>query len=156
METLERLLAEHPFFSELDRAHLDLLVGCGSNCFFPAGSYLFKEDEPANQLYVIRHGKVALEVYAPAGGSVTVDTIESGEVLGWSWLVAPYRWHFDARAIEPVRATALDAECLRTKIETDHELGFQLLRRFIHVLETRLRATRIQMLDLYGQNHHRR
>jgi CRP/FNR family cyclic AMP-dependent transcriptional regulator len=150
METLERILAEHPFFKELEARHLQLIVGCAANVRFDAGQVIFREGEEANQFYVIRHGKVALEIFAPGRGPIIVETLGEGEILGWSWLIPPYHWHFNARAIELTRAIALDGKCLRTKCEEDHDLGYELLKRFAHVIEQRLQATRLQLLDIYG------
>jgi len=146
METLKGILTAHPFLSGLDDRHLDLLVGCASNVRFDAGQFILREGEEANQFYLIRHGKVALEVSAPQHGPIIILTLDEGEILGWSWLVAPYRWRFDARAIELTRAIALDGKCLRTKSEDDHELGYQLLKRFAHIIDKRLAATRMQLL----------
>src|ERR1700730_16914919 len=104
MQTLESILVEHPFFKELQPQYLQLITGCALNVRFNAGSYILREGEEAWQFYLIRHGKVALEVFAAQRGSITIETIEAGEVLGWSWLFPPYRWHFNARVVEPVRA----------------------------------------------------
>jgi CRP-like cAMP-binding protein len=152
METLEPVLAEHPFLKGLDSRHLKLIVGCASNVRFDPGQFLFREGEEANQFYIIRHGKVAVDVFGAARGSITIQTIGEGEVLGWSWLIPPYQWHFDARAVELTRAIALDGKCLRTKCEEDHDLGYELLKRFSHIIEQRLEATRLQLLDVYGVN----
>jgi CRP-like cAMP-binding protein len=150
METLEPVLATHPFFKDLDAAHLGVLVGCASNVRFEAGQYIFREGEEANAFYLIRQGHVALEMAVPARGAVTVQTMGEGDVLGWSWLFPPYRWHFDARATELTRAIALDGKCLREKCEQDHVLGFELVKRFAQIIERRLQATRLQLLDVYG------
>ena len=150
MQTLEPVLAEHPFFQGLAPEYLRVLVGCASNVRFESGQQLFREGEEANEFYLIRHGKVALEVYVPGRGSITIQTLGVGEILGWSWLVPPYQWRFDARAVELVRAIALDGKCLRTKCEDDPRLGFALLKRFAHVMTERLQATRLQLLDVYG------
>ena len=149
METLERVLAEHAFFKELDPRYLQLLVGCASNVRFEAGQYIFREGEEANQFYLIRHGKVGVEIHAAERGSITIQTLGEGEVLGWSWLIPPYQWQFDARAVELTRAIALDGKCLRSKSEEDHDLGYELLKRFVHVVEERLQATRLQLLNIY-------
>ncbi|MBI3193500.1 MAG: cyclic nucleotide-binding domain-containing protein, partial [Ignavibacteriae bacterium] len=109
-----------------------------------------REDEEANWFYIIRQGKVAVEAYAAERGAVIIDTVEEGDVLGWSWLIPPYNWHFDARAVELTLAIALDGKCLRNKCEHDHNLGYELLKRFAHIIEQRLEATRIRLLDLYG------
>ncbi len=80
---------------------------------------------------------------------IVIETIEAGEVLGWSWLFPPYRWHFNARALEPIRAIMLDGVCLREKGEIDHDLGYELVKRMAHILIERLQSTRLQLLDVY-------
>lgn len=150
MPSLESLLVQHPFFKELAAPHLHLVLGCASNVRFNAGEFLFREGEAANQFYLIRHGKVALQMFIPQRGPITIETIEAGDVLGWSWLFPPYRWHFDAQALELTRATAFDGQCLRTKCDEDHDLGYDLMRRFAQVMTQRLQATRLQLLDVYG------
>ncbi len=150
MRTLETILAEHPFFEGLPDKHLKVIVGCASNVSFEEGETIFREGEEANRFYLIRQGRVALQVYAAGIGTITIQTLDAGDILGWSWLVPPYRWHFDARAVEPVRAIALDGECLRRKCEEDHDLGYELLKRFAEIITQRLQATRLQLLDVYG------
>lgn len=150
MHTLEPILAEHGFFKGLEARHLHLIAGCASNTRFSAGEVILREGEEAIQFYVVRHGKVALDILVPGRGPITIQTVEEGEILGWSWLFPPYRWHFNARAIELTRALVLDGKCLRTKCEEDHDLGYEFLKRFSHVMEQRLQATRLQLLDLYS------
>ncbi len=79
-----------------------------------------------------------------------IETLGPGDVVGWSWLFPPYRWQFDAVALERVAAVALDGACLRAKCDDDTRLGFELTRRFAGVLIDRLQATRLRLLDLYG------
>jgi CRP/FNR family transcriptional regulator, cyclic AMP receptor protein len=150
METLERIITEHSFFAGLDQAFLNLVVGCASNVRFAAGTYIFKEGDEANAFYLIREGKVALEIYAPQRKPIMVDTLDVGDILGWSWLLPPFQWKFNAHAITGLRAIALDGECLRTKCEENHDLGYELLKRFAKIIERRLEATRFQLLDVYG------
>jgi CRP-like cAMP-binding protein len=153
IDSLERLLGEHPFFAGLPPRHLALLNGCAENVVFKAGEYLFREGQTADRIYVLRHGRVGLEVAPPAGPPITVETLSEGEVLGWSWLFPPYRAHFDARALTLVRAVALDGQCLRVKCEEDTTLGYEVARRFSGIVVRRLESTRLQLLDLYGQHH---
>jgi CRP-like cAMP-binding protein len=152
METLERVLAAHPFFADLAPEYLRLIVGCASNVRFEAEEFLFHVGEEANQFFVIREGKVALEILPPGGQPVTIETLGEGEIIGWSWLIPPYHWAFDARAVERTRAVTLDGKCLRGKCEEDHHLGYELLKRFAHIIERRLQATRLQLLDVYGKD----
>lgn len=152
METhnLEKIIAEHPFFAGLDREYIHVLVGCASNVRFDPGKYVFREGEEANEFYLIREGRVAIEILPPHRRAIVVDTLDKGEILGWSWLFPPYQWRFQARAIDGARAIALDGRCLRNKCDADKTLGYELLKRFSQVVGGRLDATRMQLVDIYG------
>jgi len=150
MESLERIIAEHPFFEGLDSEFVQLMVSCASNVRFKADTYILKEGDPANTFYLIREGKVAVELFAPQRRPIIVATLGVGELLGWSWLLPPFQWRFHARAIDGVRAIALDGKCLRTKCEENHDLGYAVLKRFAQIMERRLEATRLQLLDVYS------
>jgi CRP-like cAMP-binding protein len=152
MRALDTVLADVPLLSGMSADELALLAGCASNVRFEAGDMLFREGDQADTFYVVRHGSVALETFVPARGGMTIETIEAGEVIGWSWLFPPYRWHFDARALSQVRATAIDGACLRGKCEDDPALGYDLMKRFAQVLIERLQWTRLRLLDVYGRD----
>jgi CRP-like cAMP-binding protein len=149
MESLQKILAEHPFAHGLQKPHLALLTGCASNVRFEPGQKIFREGEEANQFYLLREGKLAVELFGAERGALTILTVGPGEVLGWSWLIPPYRWKFDAYALGAARAIALDGKCLREKSEKDHDLGYELLKRIAQVMEERLHATRLQLLNVY-------
>ncbi|MBK9739751.1 MAG: cyclic nucleotide-binding domain-containing protein [Actinobacteria bacterium] len=151
MRTLAEYLPEHPFFAGLDPASMDVVLGCAQNVHFAAGEMLFQTGSPADTFYVIRQGRVALEAHDPRSGTMVVATLSEGEVAGWSWLVPPYRWMFDARAVSPVSAVALDGDCLRGKCDQDPALGYALMQRVAHVMYERLQDARIRLLDLYGE-----
>lgn len=150
MESIAEYLPQHPFFAGLDESVAALVAGCAVNVHFRPGEHLFHEGEPADTFYVIRHGRVSLEVHAPAGPPVVVDSAHDDDVVGWSWLVPPYRWLFDARATEETSAIAFDGACLRGKCEADPAVGYALLQRVVTVMSTRLHSARIRLLDLYG------
>jgi len=153
--SLDSVLAEVPLLDGLGPGELALLAGCAGNVHFDAGQYLFRQGDPADTFYVVRHGSVAIETFAPPRGAVVIETIEAGEVIGWSWLFEPYRWHFDARALTVVRATGFDGACLREKCDADPALGYALMSRFAQVLIERLQWTRLRLLDLYGDGDRR-
>lgn len=149
METLENVIAEHPFLKGLEPRYLAFLAGCASNVRFEPGQFVFREEGEANQCYLIREGKVTLEIDAPPRGTIIIQTLGKGDVLGWSQIFPPYRWKFSARAVEITRAIALNGQCLRDKSEEDHDLGYELLKRFARVIQVRLQATRLQLINLY-------
>jgi len=153
MESLEKILKQHPFLRDLDDRYITLLTGCATNVAFKPNQFLFREGEQADYFYIIREGKIIIETYIPEKGSIAIQTRGKDDVTGWSWLIPPYRWHFDARAAEQTRAIALDGKCLRAKCEEDHDFGYILMKRFAMIIAERLEATRIQLLDIYGSGH---
>jgi CRP-like cAMP-binding protein len=154
MRSLEQLLEESTVFAGLDPARRSLIAGCGRNVVFAAGDHLFRQGEPADTFWLLRRGRVALLVHVPGRGDLTVETIEAGDVVGWSWLFPPYTWQYDARAVDDVHAIAFDGQCLRGKCDEDHALGYDLMRRFGSVMVDRLQHTRMRLIDVYG--HHPR
>jgi CRP/FNR family transcriptional regulator, cyclic AMP receptor protein len=137
---------------DLPPTAVEQVAGCSRNVAFAAGQLLLAEGDPADTLYLIRRGRVGIEVYAPGYGPVVIETVGPRGEVGWSWLFPPYRYHFDARAIEPVGAVAVDGICLRNKADAEPALGYALMKRVSGILLERLQATRVRLLDLYGSN----
>ena len=152
MENLEALLAEQPFLKGLSEAHIKLFSDCARDVTFEAGQTIIKQGDPAEKFYLIRHGRVAVQIYAEGKGALTIETLQEGDVLGWSWIVAPHNWRFDAKAMVLTRAVGFDARCVRDKCEKNHDVGYELMKRFTNVIAERLEATRFQLLDVYGQH----
>lgn len=149
-EDLTEVLRSHPFLMELSDEHIQTLAGCASNVVFEEGSSLIHEGQTADRFFLIRTGRVVLEMDVSERGHLRIQTVGPGEVLGWSWLVSPFKWHFSGYAVVDVHAVALDGKCLRTKCESDPLFGFEMLKRLSHVMERRLEATQRQLLDVYG------
>ena len=150
MQTIDELLRESPAFACLEPPQLEVIAGCATNVHFDADEMLFREGDPADTFYLVRSGSVALEMFVPPRGALLIETIDEGEVIGWSWLFAPYRWHFDARTLAPVRATGFDGACLRGKCDADPALGYALMSCFARLMIERLQSTRLRLLDVYG------
>jgi CRP/FNR family cyclic AMP-dependent transcriptional regulator len=150
VDNLTAMLRQHPFLAGMAENHMAVILGCASNVRFPEGSHLITEGQIANKFYLVRTGRIALETDVNARGPLRISTVGPGEVLGWSWLISPFRWHFSGLAVADVMAIALDGDCLRMKCEKDHDFGFEMLRRLSQVMERRLEATRLQLMDVYG------
>lgn len=148
VEGLGGILSSHPFFADMDPAAMEVVKGCCSNAVFRPGSYVFRRGDPANLFYLIREGMVALEIYVPGREPIVVETLEAGEIFGWSWLIPPYVWSNDARAVETTRLLQLDAACLRQKMETDRVLGYEIYKRFVPVMAGRLAGNRMRIVEL--------
>jgi CRP-like cAMP-binding protein len=151
VQTIEQLLDQTPALQGLARAHRDTLAGCAKNCVFQPGERIMREGDPADAFYVIREGAVAIETEVPGRGAVVMQTLHDGELLGWSWLVPPYRTAFDARSLVTTHAIALDGACLRGKCDADPALGYDLMKLVSTVFVERLKDTRLRLLDIYGK-----
>jgi CRP/FNR family cyclic AMP-dependent transcriptional regulator len=144
------LLASHPVFKDFDEATLALLAGCARNEHFAAGSTIYGESDGADKVYILRHGDVAVEIATPERAPLIVETLHAGDVLGWSWMVPPYRHMSNARALADVRAVSLDAICLRGKCDENPILGYRMFQHLLPHMARRVTALRLQLLDLYG------
>jgi CRP-like cAMP-binding protein len=147
---LDEILGRVPFFEGMGDDEIALIAGCGRNVRFDAGETIFRQGDAADTFFVVRHGTVAVGNFVPPRGELVIETIEAGDILGWSWLFPPYRSHFDARALSMVRATQFDGSCLRDKCASDPAFGYDLMSRFAQVLIERLQWTRLRLLDVYG------
>ena len=144
-----RLLAVHPLLAGLGPRHLASMAACASATSVPAGRRVFDEGAPADAFWLIHEGRVNLVTHVPGRGDVVVETIGCGQVLGWSWLLPPYRWQFGAVAVELMAAVRLDGALVRLRCDADPALGYELTMRFIPVLVERMQGTRVRLLDLY-------
>jgi CRP-like cAMP-binding protein len=151
--SIERTIATHPFLRGMSLHQLRLLSDSAVEEHFPARGWIFREGGPANRFYLIQKGTVGLELHVKDKGHTLIQTIGAGDVLGWSWLFPPYFWHFNARALEPTDALCLYATPLRAECDSDHELGYELMKRMAQVMLRRLQATRRQLLGLPAVGH---
>ena len=149
-KSLASLLAEHPLFEGFDPDTMAFIGGCATNHHFPIDSFLFHADAPAETFYLLREGDVALQLEMPGRRRLVVQSIHPGQIAGASWILPPYRWRFDARAVSAVRAIGIDAACLRDKCDDNPGLGYRLFKRFLPVVADRLLAARMQLMDLYA------
>ncbi len=155
MTTMRELVTSHPFTKGMNEASLELISGCARNVVFSPGDLLCAEGASADTFYLLRRGRVSIDVHAPGRGSIVIETVGPNDVVGWSWLVPPYRWTFDARAMDDVGCVAIDGACVRAKALADPALGFDLLSRISETLLARLQSTRLRLLDLYGDQRAR-
>lgn len=148
MEDLERILKSHPFLADLAAEHLGFITGCARNVRFRPGEYLMREGDREDQLYLIRHGTVSIEMPAPGRDATCLETIGPGDVLGVSCL-ATTAAHLDCRARETVVAIAIDNACLHRKMDEDPRLGYTISMRLLERTYERLTRARLQRLDVY-------
>jgi CRP/FNR family transcriptional regulator, cyclic AMP receptor protein len=141
------ILAAQPFLSGMTERKLELLAEVSMPAEFKSGEIILSEGAPANRFYLIREGLVELESAAVEGGAIHLQTLGAGDVLGWSWLFPPYYWHFDARAVTPVKAIFFYGTRLRELCEENHDFGYELMTRVSGIVIRRLQAARREWVE---------
>jgi CRP-like cAMP-binding protein len=142
-------LARHPFTQGLSEPHRIRLAAAVQPFTAAPLEYLARESEPAQAFYLVQSGQVGIGTHLAERGAVPIQTVGAGDVVGWSWLLPPYRWQFDARSVDAVQGLVFDAAWLREQSEQDQGLGYQLLKQLLAVVSSRLAAARVQALDIY-------
>jgi CRP/FNR family cyclic AMP-dependent transcriptional regulator len=147
MRLLADSIATHPFLRGMDARHLEILAACGMQTQFAPDQVILREGDLANRFYLLVEGKVALQARSTDGHLALVHTLTGGDVLGWSWMFAPFYWHFDAQALEPTTAVFFYGTRLRAECEEDHDFGYELVKRTAAAAIQRLEKTRAQLLQ---------
>ena len=150
MKKILDLLLEHKFFIEMDREIVEMIAGCGVNVHFKPGEYAAKAGESADRFYVIKKGKMSIDLHHPSQGTLTIQTLANNEIVGSRWIIPPYQYRFDVRCLEHTSVVAIDGKCIRGKCEKDPKLGYALMKEFTKLMSKRLENTRMQLLDVYG------
>ena len=144
--TLEKVLGENPLLRGMKEQHLRTLVESATVVRFEPGDVIFEEGEPAQRCYLIRNGRVALQLVSYRVEPLTLMTLEEGDIIGWSWLFPPYRWKFTAKALDITRAVSLDGRSVCAKCDQDHDLGYELMKRFAQIIENRVEALSLHLV----------
>ncbi len=150
-ESMADLVLSHPFFTGIDPTLVHAMVSNAEVRTYEVGEMLVREGKPAEEFFLVFEGKVALEIGEADTHRITVETIGRGELLGWSWLVSPHRWRFDARASKPTKVVAINAAAARYALSSHPAFGFQFLMKLLPVVAERLENTRVQLLDIHGR-----
>lgn len=150
MSEIIDVLSEHLFFKGIDPVYLRILEGCARYKRFEEGEWIMHQGGEANRFYIIYDGRVCLQFTSPKCGMVIVETLGKGDILGASWMFEPYVCHWDARALEQTHTIAFNAVCLRGICEEDHDLGYELMKRFSCAMVKRLHAARLKCADIYN------
>lgn len=146
------LTVDHPLFAGMSDEHRALIAECAHPEQYSPDEYLFRMGDHADKSYLIGSGMLSIEVRAGARGIVRVETLGADDVVGFSWIFPPHRWKFDGRAVEFLQVTALDGKRLRELKMADREFGYELMLRYSAVMTDRLHATRLQLMDFYGDH----
>ena len=146
-QVIEDYLSSHVFFSGLDDSFIKFLSNSARELRIKKGDVLFKQGERADKYYLLRNGRVSVQVPALMGPTLEIQSLGEDQIIGWSWLIPPYRWNFLARATEDSDLLEFDGNAILARCEKDPKFGFELFKRFARLMSERLDAARQKMMD---------
>ena len=148
-QTLLQTLQKHPFVAGFTPEHTAKLAALGKPVRFEPGQTIFREGDLYSVFYLINEGMVALELEVP-GHTLRVQTLYAGDELDWSAVLPQAGKHFQARALAPTTALAFEGAQLLASFGSDTEFGLAFMMRLMRVVSERLRATELQLVDMYS------
>jgi CRP/FNR family transcriptional regulator, cyclic AMP receptor protein len=151
-DTLADYLSKHPVLQGLDARQIALVICYATAVDYKPGQRIFQRDFDAHEFFIVRSGKIAIEVPSIDGEPLQIQTVSDGSLLGWSWFIPPYRWSFDARAVVPTSVISIDGDKLRAACDNDAKLGYALMKRFALLMAERLNAARIAAMRHYADS----
>jgi len=150
MSSKEDFLSAHAFFKGLNADYITLLSEYATERQVKKGGVLFQPGKPANRFYLLRNGRVSVQVPALVGPALELQVLGDNQILGWSWLIPPYRWNFLARAVEDTDLLEFDGSAILERCEQDPKFGYELFKRFTALMSERLDAARQKMMDQWN------
>ncbi len=140
-------ISSNPFFAGLASELIDILAANAASRHVERDRTLFHLGQKADHFYVIVRGRILNEVAALEGPPLQLQSLEAGAVLGWSWLIPPYKWTFQARADDDSEVLEFDGHAIRAHCDANPEFGYELLKRFSGLMSERLHFARQRMMD---------
>jgi CRP/FNR family transcriptional regulator, cyclic AMP receptor protein len=150
MRDLAKTLRDVEFFHGIANEHLERVAAISKIVEFPAHHVIFREDEPAKDVFIIIGGRVSLAFCAPTFGCRQLTEVGTGELIGWSPLVGRLRLSDTAQTMTPANAIAMDGQRILALCAEDPKFGFEFMHRAAQTLASRLNATRLQLFKMNG------
>jgi CRP/FNR family cyclic AMP-dependent transcriptional regulator len=145
--SIAKQLAGSKLLSGLAPAFLEFLTKHAQARHLEQDRVVFHTGDRAHHFYLVTSGHISIEVAAIEGPSLQLQDLGPGKVLGWSWLIPPNRWSFQARAKTPVDLIEIDGDAVLAECESNPKFGYELLKRFSALMSERLQHARQRMVD---------
>ena len=146
-QSITEYLSAHEFFSEFSDDVLKFLCECSSMREIKKGQILFRQGEHADKFYIVRSERISIQMPAIMGPTLEIQAVEEDQVLGWSWLISPYKWNFQTKAEDDSELLQFDGTAILARCEQEPKFGYELLKKFAGLMSVRLNAARQKMMD---------
>lgn len=148
--SLKEVLSEAPVFNRMSGDYIERLAGHAVEKSVESGEVLFRIGEPAESFFMLIDGEVSIEIPAVSGPTLQVQRLKAVRVLGWSWLLPPFKWSFNARAETNSRVLVFDGAAVLTDCESDPAFGYEVVKRFSALMAERLDAAHKKMMEQWS------
>jgi CRP/FNR family cyclic AMP-dependent transcriptional regulator len=148
--SIEQRIAASALFSGLGRDYIGILAAHAEARRVAQGEMLFRYGERSDRFYLVERGHVSVEVAAIEGPALELQDLGPGATLGWSWLIAPHTWSFQARAKTAVDLLEFDGNAILARCEDNPSFGYQVLKRFAALMSERLSFARRKMMEAWN------
>ncbi|MEZ5581756.1 MAG: Crp/Fnr family transcriptional regulator [Candidatus Competibacteraceae bacterium] len=143
-------LSAQEFFSGLNPKYIGFLARSAGEQQIEPNQILFRPGEQAHHFYLIRSGSIIMEIPALTGPTLEVQSLGPDRILGWSWLIPPYKWSFQARAEQPSTLLVFDGDAVLARCEKEPRFGYELFKRFASLMSERLEVARKKMMSQWN------
>lgn len=147
---IQEFLGGHPLFADLSDSHLAFLAANATERRHEKDEVVARQGERADRFVLLLEGELAVEIPAITGPRLEVTRLGKGQVFGWSWLIKPYQWHFNARTTRPTVVLDFDGNAILAHCEEDAAFGYALFKRFSSLMGERLEAAQRKMMDQWS------
>jgi len=148
--SITQVLADAPVFQGMSTEYVERLAGHAAERKVENGTCLFRSGDPAKHFYLLVEGEISIEIPALSGPTLQVQRLKPVRVLGWSWLLPPFKWSFNARAETDARVLEFDGESVLNECESDPTFGFEVIKRFSGLMAERLDAAHRKMMEQWS------
>ncbi len=149
-QSIDDYLSSHAFFSGLDKRSKEFLSNSAEVLQIKQDEILFQSGGSSDKFYLLLNGEISVRVPALMGPALEIHKLQPDQVLGWSWLIPPYRWNFQALALEDSELLEFDGSIILAHCEEDSAFGYELLKIFAALMSERLDRARQKLMDQWN------
>jgi CRP-like cAMP-binding protein len=137
-----------PFLKSLDQSQIALLRPICEEFSCPADTLIFEQGDPANYLYLLVKGEVAIRYKPYDGPPITLTRLRSGDVFGWSAVIGSPYYTSSIISETPIEAIRIRGIFLMTLSHEHPEDGKIIMDRLADVVSSRWKNASSQVQSL--------
>jgi CRP-like cAMP-binding protein len=145
--SVRQIIAESQFFAGLDDTAIVFLAAHCRKRELAEGQVLFHPGDRATRFFLLLDGHLSAGIPALEGPALELQDIGPGQIAGWSWLMPPNLWSFQARARTAIRFLEFDGIAIFAHCEAEPRFGYDLVKRFSALMSERLQFARQKMMQ---------